>query len=145
MLKFTWRTHPLHSIHLFYFKNMTNLGSEQQMVFIQCLHELEIKFPSWMGLEPWYSGKTLDSQFWVPGVKSHPSWEFNWFRTINWLFASTSIMMYFKKIINEHSNKNWICVGGINNNAAIKNTMNVIIAILLLLPNKIFFQMLNAN
>ena len=32
------------------------------MVYMQYLHELEIKFRTWMGLEPWHSGLWVQSK-----------------------------------------------------------------------------------
>ena len=31
------------------------------MVYMQCPHELRIKLPTWMGLEPWHSGLCVQS------------------------------------------------------------------------------------
>ena len=38
------------------------------MVYMQCPHELEIKYLTWMGLEPWHSG------LWVQSLASLPEW-----------------------------------------------------------------------
>ena len=33
------------------------------MVYMQYSHELEIKFPTWMGIEPWHSGLSHFNDF----------------------------------------------------------------------------------
>ena len=69
------------------------------MVYMQCPHELEIKFPTWMGLEPWHSG------LWVLLI----SWKFK-IMIHNWSVSSYPIDLYslWLKIASQRLKTNWL-------------------------------------